>query len=168
MNLILKTAFTLLLSSQAFAVNIIDQAQMNENIQKLKVEVATECSVGQGQSTLEVSKRCSKKSEDYLKTNFCNRKKDLVLFFEGVMSRTNVVDVSKRFGGVPPADALGGVLLYQMRSSLDQVNETWSHQLKRVSSACGAHELKRQLSDYTNIIREDLKQTTLFVNPPTM
>lgn len=167
MKSVMKAVVMLLVSAQAFAMTELNQEQMNDNINKLKTEVKSECSADVSQFSLSkvVSNRCPK-TEKFLRTQFCNRKKDLVLFFQGTMAPSNILEVSKRFGEIPPADALGGVLLYQMRNSIDQVNETWARQVKRVPSKCITGNLKGQMREYTDALRADLGQTRLFVSPP--
>jgi len=167
MKSVLKAVVMLFVSVQAFAITELKQEQMVNNIEKLKSDIASECSPEVSQFALSkvISGHCPK-TEKYLQMQFCNRKKDLVLFLQGVMTSSNIAEVTKRFGEVPPADALGGVLLYQMRNSIDQINETWSRQVKNIPAKCVTGNLKSQMRSYNSALREELGQTRLFINPP--
>ncbi len=167
MNSVFKAFVILFVSTQALAITEMGEEQMNNNIERLKAEIASECSPEVSQFALSkvVSGHCPKAGK-FLQMRFCEGKKGLVLFLKGVMSHSNIADVSKRFSEVPPADALGGVLLYQMRNSIDQINETWSRQVKNIPARCVTGDLKSQMRLYNNALREELGQTRLFVNPP--
>lgn len=172
MKSVLKLALMVFASTyalQVFAITEINRDEMRSQIQKLKADISKECSSEVSQFALSkvVSSKCSK-SEIFLQTQFCNRKNDLVLFLEGVMSERNVVEVTKHFSEQPPEDALGGVLLYQMRTSIDQISETWARQVKSVPAKCVTGDLKGQMKLYTSGLRADLGQTRLFVKPPVI
>lgn len=168
MKSVLKVFVVLLVSTQAFAITEMNQEQMMSNIEKLKSDIASECSPEVSQFALSkvVSSRCPK-TEKILREKFCKGKDALVLFLQAVMAQNNIVDVTKRFGELPPTDALGGVLLYQMRSSIVQINETWKRQVRNVPARCITGDLKGQMSAYNKGLYEELGQTRLFVNPVT-
>lgn len=170
MKALIKIAVFVLASSQAFAVTTSTLEQMNVDIQMIKADISNVCRASESQSSSQgssASVSCQKQVRDVQKA-LCAKKLEMVTFFEGITSKQNIQAVAKRFGETPPADALGGVLLWQMRGSIDQVNHTWSRrvdQMKAKTAKCvSADSLKKELTDYTDYIKTSLSQTTLLVN----
>lgn len=165
MKSLLKATVVLLLSAQAMAeVSVSTSEQMNHDIQNLKRSVQHECQ-SPSIMTQDASAQCKGEIKKIHKM-ICSKKLEMVAHFEAVMSSKNIAVVAKHFGETPPADALGGVLLWQMKNSVDQVNSTWLRGLGRLNTKtanCVTDEMKKDFADYTNYFKNVFSETKLLV-----
>ncbi len=170
MNLLLRTTVLLLVTTSAFAAT--------KNLDRLKQDIAATKSTYMedcrpaGDDILKQlvsnpTTSCLKEIRE-IRKNLCARKSELISYLEAITSKNNVKETAKRFGEVPPADALGGVLLWQMRSSIDQVNNTWARKVDRMklqkncySDTANRSDLKAELTNQTNAMKNELGQTVL-------
>lgn len=173
MNLLLKTAVLLLVTTSVFAATK-NLEQMKQDIASTKNVYAEDCKPVSDdilkQLAMDPTPACLKEIREIRKA-LCSRKAELISYLEAITSKSNVTETAKRFGEVPPADALGGVLLWQMRSSIDQVNGTWAQKVDRMklrpkcySEKANRSELRAELIDQTTAMKNEIAQTTLMVD----
>lgn len=168
MNSFLKVTILILASTQVFAAQY-DLNQMKNEIRLIKDRWEKECQPSSFERSnlllVESSEKCQSEMKEVQK-GVCRQKKQLIAYFEAITSESNINVVSKRFVVKPEPAALGGVLTWQMKNSVDQVNHVWSREVDKMGAkakACVAGDLKNELSRKTNYVKNSIGQTSLSV-----
>ncbi len=171
MNSIARITLCLLLSSQAFGLTR-DLNQMREDISLAKKYFAEDCKpVSLDRLGIEMGENSKSCVRDYsqVKKSLCSKKSELISYLEAILSNKNISVVAARFNSKPPADALGGVLLWQMKNSIDQVNSSWVNKVDRAgyNPRCAEFKnkenIKLSFTEITNSMKQGFDQTILTV-----
>lgn len=164
MNTLLKISVCLIMSSQVIAATNKNLNEIRQDVAISKREFINEC-----RTDLSGLSATCVQDVAQLKKSICSKKAELISYFEAILSDKNINVVAQRFGTVPAADALGGVLIWQMKNSINQVNGAWSNKVdqtkftSKCESSVDKETVKAELTRVTEPIKESFDQMTLTV-----